>query len=157
MVVPTTPHGLSEALERYAERGLRVAIEAGNQTAWIVELLRELGAHVHVMHPLKVKWIAEAKRKTDRIDAQLLARLLRIDGLPEPVHIPSRWSREVRGLLVARRQLVRMRTRLINVVRGLARQQRVTASAAGLAKRAGLGGAGGGLAVAGPARGGGSV
>ena len=104
---------------------MRVAIEAGNQTAWIVDLLRELGAKVHVVHPLKVKLIAESKKKTDRIDAQLLAHLLRIGGLPEPVHVPSHRSRELRGLLVARRQLVHMRTRLVNVVRGLARQQRI--------------------------------
>lgn len=124
-VVATTPTELSRAVERYAERGVRVAIEAGNQTAWIVDLLRELGAKVHVVHPLKVKLIAESKKKTDRIDAQLLAHLLRVGGLPEPVHVPSHRSRELRGLLVARRQLVQMRTKLLNVVRGLARQQRV--------------------------------
>jgi transposase len=124
-VVPTTPAGLTAAIERYTERGLRVAVEAGNQTAWIVDLLRERGAKVHVVHPLKVKLIAESKKKTDRIDAQLLAHLLRVGGLPEPVHVPSSRSRELRGLLVARRQLVHMRTKLLNVVRGLARQQRI--------------------------------
>ena len=124
-IVGTTPAGLAGAVERYTARGVRVAIEAGNQTAWIVDLLRELGAKVHVVHPLKVKLIAELKKKTDRIDAQLLAHLLRIGGLPEPVHVPSHRSRELRGLLVARRQLVHMRTRLVNVVRGLARQQRI--------------------------------
>jgi transposase len=113
-IVATTPTGLAQAVERYAARGVRVAIEAGNQTAWIVDLLRELGAKVHVVHPLKVKLIAESKKKTDRIDAQLLAHLLRIGGLPEPVHVPSHRSRELRGLLVARRQLVHMRTRLVN-------------------------------------------
>lgn len=136
-VVATTPTGLASAVERYAERGLRVAIEAGNQTAWIVDLLRELGAKVHVVHPLKVKLIAESKKKTDRIDAQLLAHLLRVGGLPEPVHVPSHRSRELRGLLTARRQLVRMRTRLMNVVRGLARQQRIELRARGLRTRGG--------------------
>lgn len=131
-VVPTTPEGLEEAIARLVKRGLQVAIEAGNQTAWIVDLLRELGATVHVVHPLKVKLIAESKRKTDRVDAQLLAHLLRIGGLPEPVHIPSWRSRELRGVLVARRQLVRMRTQALNVVRGLLRQQRVTLRARAL-------------------------
>jgi transposase len=126
LVVPTTPAGLSQALEPYAERGLRVAVEAGNQTAWICDVLRELTIKVHVVHPLKVKWIAESKKKTDQVDAQLLAQLLRIGGLPEPVHIPSRRSRELRSLLLARRQLVQMRTKLINIVRGLLRQQQVT-------------------------------
>jgi len=138
-VVATTPTGLASAVERYAERGLRVAIEAGNQTAWIVDLLRELGAKVHVVHPLKVKLIAESKKKTDRIDAQFLAHLLRVGGLPEPVHVPSHRSRELRGLLVARRQLVQMRTKLLNVVRGLARQQRVELRPRALLTRGGWG------------------
>jgi transposase len=137
VVVPTTPEGLQAAVAGYTDRGLRVAVEAGNQTAWIVDVLRELGAKVHVVHPVKVKWIAQAKKKTDRIDAQCLAHLLRIDALPEPVHIPSRTSREVRGLLVARRQLVRMRTQALNVVRGLLRQQRVMLRARALLTRDG--------------------
>src|SRR5262249_59920215 len=116
--------GLASVIDPYVERGLRVAVEAGNQTAWIVDLLREAGAKVHVVHLLKVRLIAESK-KTDRIDAKLLAHLLRVGGLPEPVHVPSHRSRELRGLLVARRQLVQMRTKLVNVVRGLARQQRI--------------------------------
>ncbi|HXV67492.1 MAG TPA: transposase [Nitrospira sp.] len=103
---------------------------------WIVDVLRELGAVVHVVHPLKVKWIAESKKKTDRVDAELLAGLLRIGGLPAPVHVPSRRSRELRGLLLARRQLVQTRTRLINVVRGLARQQQITLPARALQQRA---------------------
>ncbi len=60
-----------------------------------------------------------------------MARLLRIGSLLEPVHMPSRRSRELRGLLVARRQLVQMWTKRLTVVRGLVRQQRV-----GLAGRA---------------------
>jgi transposase len=125
-VIATTPEMLEATLTRYVDRGLKVAVEAGNQTAWIVDVLRELGAKVHVVHPVKVKWIAESKKKTDRIDARLLAYLLRIDALPEPVHVPTGRSRELRALLVARRQLVQMRTRLINVVRGLLRQHRIS-------------------------------
>lgn len=136
-VVATTPAGIDGVLSRYLERGLKVAIEAGGHTAWIYDLLMEQRAKVHVVHPLKVKWIAESKKKTDRVDAQLLAHLLRIDGLPEPVHMPSWRSRELRGLLRARRQLVGLRTKLINVVRGLLRQQGVTLKARALQSRKG--------------------
>lgn len=136
-VVPTTPDGLTSALEPYARGGLRVAVEAGGHTAWICDTLRELRIGVHVVHPLKVKWIAESKKKTDRVDAQLLAHLLRIDGLPEPVHVPSRRSRQLRGLLLGRRQLIRTRTRLINVLRGLARQEQVVLKTRALNTRAG--------------------
>ena len=137
VAIATSPAAVTATLERYAAQGLRVAIEAGNQTAWIVDLLRELGARVHIVHPRAVKQIAESKKKTDRVDAALLARLLRIDGLPEPVHLPSPRSREIRGLLVARRQLVRVRAQLINVVRGLMRQQRVSLPARALSTRIG--------------------
>ena len=88
-IVATTPTGLAQAVERYAARGVRVAIEAGNQTAWIVDLLRELGAKVQVVHPLKVKLIAESKKKTDRIDAQLLAHLRRVGGLRSRCTCPA--------------------------------------------------------------------
>lgn len=135
-VVPTRSDALVEALEP-SRRDLRVAIEAGGQTVWIVDVLRALGAAVHVVHPVKVKWIAESKKKTDRVDAELLARLLRIGGLPAPVHVPSRPARELRGLLLARRQLVQTRTKLINVVRGLIRQQQVTLPAKALMGTAG--------------------
>ena len=135
--IATSPEALEATLAPYIRRGLKVAIEAGGQTAWIVDVLRELGAKVHVVHPAKVKWIAESKKKTDRIDARWLAHLLRIEALPEPVHVPTPRSRELRALLVARRQLVRIRTQLINVVRGLLRQHRVSVAARALVRRRG--------------------
>jgi len=95
-IVATTPTGLAGAVERYTARGVRVAIEAGNQTAWIVDLLRELGAKVHVVHPLKVKLIAESKKKkTDRCAA------------PRADHrIPSLAGRnDVRRAAVAQRRI----------------------------------------------------
>jgi transposase len=136
-VVPTTPHSLESVLDRYVARGLHVAIEAGGSTGWIHDLLAELGARVHVVHPTKVKWIAASKKKTDRVDARLLAHLLRINGLPEAVHMPTRQSREVRRLLRARRQLVQIRTRLINVVRSVLEQQQVNLRAGALGSRKG--------------------
>jgi transposase len=80
---------------------------------------------VHVVHPLKVTLIAESTKKTDRIDAQWLAHLLRIGGATGAGTRAQSPESGVRGLLVARRQLVHMRTRLVNVVRGMARQQRI--------------------------------
>ncbi len=54
-IVATPPTGWAGAVERDTARGVRVAIEAGNQTAWSVDLLREPGATVHVVHPLGVR------------------------------------------------------------------------------------------------------
>jgi len=124
--VPTEKSALISRLRPYLRGGLAVAIEAGNQTAWIHDLLVELGAEVTVVNPAKVKLIAESRRKTDKIDAKILCELLRLDGLPYPVHMPGRQTRSLRGLLVARRQLVSARTKLCNVVRGMLRQEGIS-------------------------------
>jgi transposase len=67
------------AFERLAKKvgrgGLPVAIEAGNQTAWVYEELVKLGAKVTVVNPTKVKWIAESRRKTDKVDVKILCEL----------------------------------------------------------------------------------
>jgi hypothetical protein len=123
--VATEKKALAERLRRFVRGGLTVAIEAGNQTAWVYETLVALGAKVVVVNPNKVKLIAESRRKTDKIDAKILCELLRLGGLPEPVHMPGRETRALRGLLVARRQLVAARTKVCNVVRGLLRQEGV--------------------------------
>jgi transposase len=120
------------ALKPYLRGGLKIAIEAGNQTVWIYKYLVSLGADVVVVNPNKVKPIAESRRKTDKIDAKLLCELLRLNALPHPVHMPSQASREVRGLLVARRQLIQARTKLCNVVRGILRQDGILLPAGGL-------------------------
>ena len=121
--VDTTYMALSHRLTPYVRGGLKIAIEAGNQTAWIYDCLVRLGADVVVVNPTKVKLIAESRRKTDKIDAKILADLLRLEGLPEPVHMPGRLIRELRGLLTARKQLVQARAKLCNVVRGMLRQE----------------------------------
>jgi len=121
--VETTREALERRLKRYVKDGLAVAIEAGNQTAWIHDALVAMGAKVTVANPTKVKLIAESRRKTDKIDAKILCELLRIDALPCPVHMPGKQARALRGLLVARRQLISARTKLCNVVRGMVRQE----------------------------------
>jgi transposase len=121
--IATSYTALRRRLRPFVRNGLKVAIEAGNQTAWIHEALVDLGAEVVVVNPARVKLIAESRRKTDKIDAAILCELLRIDGLPRPVHMPSRLARELRGLLVARRQLISARVKLCNVVRGILRQE----------------------------------
>jgi transposase len=121
--VATTRDALEARFKPYVRAGLAVAIEAGNQTAWIYEVLVALGARVTVVNPTKVKLIAESRRKTDKVDAKILCELLRLGGLPEPVHMPGKETRALRGLLVARRQLVATRTKICKVVRGLLRQE----------------------------------
>ena len=71
--VATQRQALRQRLGRFVPDGLKVAIEAGNQTAWLYEALTGMGAKVTVVNPTKVKLIAESRRKTDKIDAKISA------------------------------------------------------------------------------------
>jgi hypothetical protein len=57
----------------------RVAPETGTHSPWISRFLSELGHEVIVAHARNVRLIGESRKKDDRLDAQTLARLARID------------------------------------------------------------------------------
>ena len=57
----------------------RIALEIGTHAPWISRLLSELGHEVIVANARKVRLIGESRKKDDRLDAQALARLARID------------------------------------------------------------------------------
>ena len=57
----------------------RVALETGMHSSWVSRLLSELGHEGIVAHARNVRLIGESRRKDDRLDAQTLARLARID------------------------------------------------------------------------------
>ena len=84
--IATEKVAFEHLVKKFAGGGLSIAIEAGNQTAWVHEELVKLGAEVTVVNPTKVKLIAESRRKTDKIDAKILCELLRLNALPHPVH-----------------------------------------------------------------------
>lgn len=97
----------------------RIVLEVGTQSPWISRLLADLGHEVVVANPRKLRLIYENPRKTDRADAEYLARVGRMD--PELLASVTHGGRQVqadRGVLRAREQLVRIRTQLINHVRG---------------------------------------
>jgi transposase len=87
-------------------------------------LLCELGHEVTVVNPRRVRLIAESTLKTDGIDAEVLARLSRLDlGFLRPVYQRTREAQELRTRLRVRTSLVKSRTSLINAVRGTLRAQ----------------------------------
>src|ERR1700751_3358504 len=57
----------------------RIALEIGTHSPWISRLLSEWGHEVIVANARKVRLIGESRKKDDRLDAQTLARLARID------------------------------------------------------------------------------
>ena len=72
-------------------------------------------AKVIVANPLQVRLIAEAKVKTDKIDAAVLAQLYASGFLPE-VWIPDADTQALRRQVARRAQIVRQRTRLKNEI-----------------------------------------
>lgn len=93
--------------------GTPVAFEAAYGWGWLVEVLDDYGFEPHLVHPLRCKAIASARLKNDKVDAAILAQLLRTDLLPEAWIAPPeiRWQR---ALLRHRFQLVRLRTLVRN-------------------------------------------
>jgi transposase len=98
--------------------GDRVALEATTNTWSVVAILRPFVATVVVSNPLKTRAIAEAKVKTDKIDAEVLAQLLRCDYLPA-VWCPDEQTQRWRGMVTHRTALMGQRTRLKNHVQSL--------------------------------------
>lgn len=88
-------------------------MEATRNWTVMFDWLDEIVDEVVLAHPLKVKAIAEAKIKTDKIDATILAHLLRADLVPA-AHAPSQRAREVRLALRERIFYVRLRTMVKN-------------------------------------------
>src|SRR5690348_6168527 len=100
----------------------RIALEIGTHSPWISRLLSELGHEVIVANARKVRLIGESRKKDDRLDAQTLARLARIDPeLLSPVKHRSAQAQADLMMIRARAGLVRTRTALVNTARGLAK------------------------------------
>jgi len=100
----------------------RIALEIGTHSPWISRLLSELGHEVIVANARKVRLIGESRKKDDRLDAQTLARLARIDPeLLSPVKHRSARAQADLMMIRARAGLVRTRTGLVNTARGLAK------------------------------------
>jgi len=97
----------------------QIAIETGTHSPWVSRLLARLGHHVTVANSRKLRLVYENRRKNDRVDAEYLARLVRLDRkLLCPVEHRSERAQEHVAMVRAREVAVAIRTKLINHVRG---------------------------------------
>src|SRR6266700_2541713 len=80
--------------------GTPAAFGAAFGTGWLAGLLEDYGFTPHLVHSLRCKAIASARLKNDKVDAAILAQLLRADLLPEAwlacLELPA-VSRELAG------------------------------------------------------------
>jgi transposase len=95
-----------------------VALEVTGNTWAIATLLASHAGRVVVSNPAKTRAIAEAKVKTDRVDAAILAGLLAADYLPS-VWMPDTDTAALRRQVLRRAHIVRQRTRLKNQVQAI--------------------------------------
>ena len=114
--LPNTRTALARLLTDFPRA--TVALEAGTHSPWISRFLTSLGATVLVANPRKLHAISRSERKCDRRDAQMLARLARVDAaLLHPIqHGTAQAQHDLLGLKL-RDALVRTRVNLINAVR----------------------------------------
>lgn len=114
--VSTTRRGLTKCFGQWEEA--RVALEVCVHSPWVSRLLEEMGHDVLVAHAAKVPLIYRSVRKRDRVDAEALARLARVDpSLLSPVSHRGEEAQRDLQLIRSRQALVETRTKLINHVR----------------------------------------
>jgi transposase len=103
-------------------RRCRVALEVGTHSPWLSRLLSSLGFEVIVANARQVRLISDSSRKNDRMDARLLARLVRVDPqLLRPIRHRSEQAQADLMTIRIRASLVEARTGLVNAARGFAK------------------------------------
>jgi transposase len=106
-------------VSRHAGSDANVGVETGAMTPWLVHGLRASGLQVECLDARRVKSALQMRlNKTDHNDAEGLAQVVRT-GWYRAVHVKSLEAHQARSLLGARAQLVGMRTRLANMIRGV--------------------------------------
>jgi transposase len=98
----------------------KIAVEAGSNWYWFIDLLQDHNYDVVLSHPKKTKAIASAKIMTDKISSETLTHLLRTNLLPTSYILP-RQLRQTRDLLRHRVALVTIRTSLKNRIHAILR------------------------------------
>lgn len=122
---------LDEFAQQYA--GSEAVIEATTNYYHVHDTLSE-HLDVAVAHPPKVKAIAETDKKTDRVDAKELSRLLWLGTVPES-YVPTGEIRECRSLVRGRISLLEERTKFANKIHALLLDTGITRKVKPLSKQ----------------------
>lgn len=115
--VDTTPQAIHDLLVK--DKPDRVVFEVGTAAGWLHDLCVTLGVRVDVVNPNDERWSwKKVKLKTDKTDAQKLAKLAQMDELPT-VAIAPHDQRQHKKLIAYRHDLVVRRTEMENKIRGI--------------------------------------
>ncbi len=120
--VATTKKAMLQQFERIGR--CRIAIEVGTHSPWVSRLLKSLGFEVIEANARQVQLISASSRKNDRMDAEMLARLARLDPrLLRPIRHRSEQAQIDLMKIRVRAALVESRTKLVNAARGFTEAQ----------------------------------
>jgi transposase len=121
MVNLTLKHEGNEVREFYSQlpRPVLVGIEATGSMHWFLNLMEELGIECRVGHPATIRAAAPRKQKNDRLDADLILKLVAENRFPA-IWLPTKELLDLRALVLHRHQWVRMRTRIQNALQAIA-------------------------------------
>jgi transposase len=111
--IPTEKEDITEFFSGLEH--LEIALEASTHE-YYYDLLESLGHQVVVAHPLKTRMIADAKIKAEKLDAKLMAELLR-GGLLPTAYVPPKELQELRHLVRHRIALERIRSGLKTLIK----------------------------------------
>jgi len=100
-------------------------LEMMSGAAWVRDQLAAAGWKVQIADARKAKAVGSLAAKTDKLDARVLAELVRRDLVPQ-VHVPTFADRELKERLGRRMHLVRLRTAAMNRAHGVLSQFGVT-------------------------------
>lgn len=115
--IRTTPEALRRRMEGMARS--RIALEVGPHSPWMSRMLEEDGHEVLVANPRRLRFIYDADDKSDRVDAEALARVARLDPkLLKPIRHRREETQQHLAVVRSRQALVEARTALINHTRG---------------------------------------
>lgn len=111
--LPTSEKGLEQGIREIGIDPARIeaAIEPVSQWGWYGDLLEKAGFTVRLVDAYKSKLIAASKLKNDKVDARILAELMRSSYLPTAYRAPKE-TRDLREFVRHRAFLVRMRSRV---------------------------------------------
>jgi len=113
---PSSKKALEKFLCNISNSEIIIAIEACGLWRGVHKVLTEMGYQVKLANPKKTHDIA-SKKKTDKVDARILADLLRTHYLPE-VWIPDEQTLQFRDLTRHKANLTRLKTQVQGKIRG---------------------------------------
>ncbi len=124
-------------LEEHVTQDDRIALEATTNSWGVVSILEPHVQQVTVSNPMRTKAIAQSKIKTDKVDAEVLAQLLRTNYLPG-VWAPDARTKRLRSLTKRRASLVSDRTGIKNRIHAVLHQRLIHCPATRLFSKKGM-------------------